>query len=278
MPCPELSGWKKGKALQIVDPNNPIPKYLQIAEWLRESILLGRYKTGEKLPSEIVLAKMCGVNRNTLRQGIGELTAQGMIEKIKGMGSFVTAPEPVTMRHKLNRIASFSHEMNRAGVNENTRLLEKGLEIPPAHVARSLALDPKRPVIAIRRLRTGDNLPLIYEKTYLPVDLFDGILEMDLTGSLYDIFTRVFRVELSRCEQTIRAVNLKKKEASLLGLNTNSAALYMESVTYNDSNMPVEVLCCFFRGDKYAFEVELGQYNLTHDGSLADFDRRALQS
>lgn len=263
--------------MQIVDPNNPIPKYLQIAEWLRESILLERYKTGEKLPSEIALARMCGVNRNTLRQAIGELTAQQMLEKVKGLGTFVTAPEPLTMRHKLNRIASFSHEMNRAGVDEKTRLLEKGLVIPPAHVARSLALDPKRPVIAIRRLRTGDNLPLIYEETYLPVDLFDGILEMDLTGSLYDIFTRVFHVELSRCEQTIRAVNLKKRDAFLLGLNTNSAALYMESVTYNDSNMPVEVLCCYFRGDKYAFEVELGQYNLTQESGLTGVDRRAQQ-
>jgi DNA-binding GntR family transcriptional regulator len=37
----------------------------------------------------------------------------------------------------------------------------------------------------------------------------------------------------------------------------------MESVTYNDRNMPVEVLCCYFRGDKYAFEVELGHYHLT---------------
>ena len=73
--------------MKIVDPNNPIPKYLQISDWLRHSILLGRYKTGEKLPSEIVLAKMCGVNRNTLRQAIGELTAQGMLKKAKGIGT-----------------------------------------------------------------------------------------------------------------------------------------------------------------------------------------------
>jgi DNA-binding GntR family transcriptional regulator len=86
---------------------------------------------------------------------------------------------------------------------------------------------------------------------------------MDLTGSMYEIFTHSFDVQLTRCEQTIRAVSLNKKMAALLGRKTGSAALYMESVTYNDSNMPVEVLCCYFRGDKYAFEVELGQYHLT---------------
>lgn len=249
--------------MKIVDTNNPIPKYLQISAWLRESIQVGRYKTDERLPSEIELSRMCSVNRNTLRQAIGELTAQGMLKKVKGLGTFVTASEPVALKHKLNRISSFGQELNQAGVRENTRLLEKGYETAPKHVAQSLALSPDSRVIAVRRLRIGDDLPLIYEETYLPVDLFDGILEMDLTGSMYEIFTQEFSVALARCEQTIRAVNLNKKVAPLLGLKANGAALYMESVTYNDRNMPVEVLCCYFRGDKYAFEVELGHYHLT---------------
>jgi len=249
--------------LKIVDPDNPIPKYLQISAWLRESIQVGRYKTDERLPSEIELSQICRVNRNTLRQAIGELAAQGMLKKVKGLGTFVTASEPVALKHKLNRISSFGQELNQAGVRENTRLLGKGYETAPKHVAQSLALNPDSRVIAVRRLRIGDDLPLIYEETYLPVDLFDGILEMDLTGSMYEIFTQEFSVALARCEQTIRAVNLNKKVAPMLGLKANGAALYMESVTYNDRNMPVEVLCCYFRGDKYAFEVELGHYHLT---------------
>lgn len=249
--------------MKIVDSNNPIPKYLQISAWLKESILMGRYETGEKLPSEIELAQMCGVNRNTLRQAIGELTAQGMLKKAKGLGTFVTASEPVALKHKLNRISSFKQELHQAGIRENARLLKKSYETPPKHVTQSLGLSPRSRVIAVRRLLSGDDLPLIYEETYLPVDLFDGILEMDLTGSMYEIFTRVFNISLARCEQTIRAVNLNTKVAALLGLKANGAALYMESVTYNDRNMPVEVLCCYFRGDKYAFEVELGQYHLT---------------
>ena len=86
-------------------------------------------------------------------------------------------------------------------------------------------------------MRTGDEIPLIYEETYLPEDLFEGILDMDLTGSIYEIFTNTFNIELARCEQTIRAVNMKKNIASLFGLKKHAAALYMESVTYNDRNM-----------------------------------------
>ncbi|MEN8243491.1 MAG: GntR family transcriptional regulator [Thermodesulfobacteriota bacterium] len=249
--------------MKIVDPNNPIPKYLQISSWLQESIMMGRYQTGEKIPSEIELSQICSVSRNTLRQAIGELIDKGMLKKAKGLGTFVTASRPVALRHKLNRISSFGQELYQTGVLENTRVLDKGYEKPRKNVGQSLALNDDSRVIAVRRLRSGDNIPLIYEETYLPVDLFDGILEMDLTGSMYEVFTKKFGVALTRSEKIIRAVNLNKKIAGLLGLRTNSAALYMESVTYNDRNLPVEVLCCYFRGDKYSFEVELGQYHLT---------------
>mgnify|MGYP001062104621 CR=1 FL=1 len=73
--------------MQIVDPNNPIPKYLQISAWLKEAIQIGRYPLGEKIPSEVELSRMCQVNRNTLRQAIAELTKGGLLTKKKGKGT-----------------------------------------------------------------------------------------------------------------------------------------------------------------------------------------------
>ena len=157
--------------MQIVDPNNPIPKYLQISAWLKEAIQIGRYPLGDKIPSEVELSRMCQVNRNTLRQAIAELSKNGLLTKKKGKGTFVTASEPTALKHKLNRISSFSKELSAAGIQENTCLLSKGIEKPSKRAAKALTLGPDSEVIAIRRLRTGDDLPLIYEETYLPVDL-----------------------------------------------------------------------------------------------------------
>jgi len=249
--------------MQIVDPNNPIPKYLQISSWLKEAIQIGRYPLGDKIPSEVELSRMCQVNRNTLRQAIAELSKSGLLTKKKGKGTFVTASEPTALKHQLNRISSFSKELAAAGIQENTCLIGKGVEKPSKRTTKALALGPDTDVIAIRRLRTGDDLPLIYEETYLPVDMYNGILEMDLTGSLYEIFTNSFNTVLARCEQTITAVSLNSEIARSLKLKQGAATLYMESVTYNDHNMPVEFLCGYFRGDKYAFAVELGNYHLT---------------
>ncbi len=259
--------------MKVVDPSNPIPKYLQISAWLKELIQTGRYKEGERLPSEIELSRLCEVNRNTLRQAISELTAEGLLRKEKGKGTFVSMSKPVPLKHKLERISSFRDDLNEIGIEENTILLKKGIEDAPDHVAKALILGAKSKVISVCRLRKGDDIPLIYEESYLPGEMFNGILVMDLTGSMYKILSERFDIILARCEQTIRAVNLNVQIAKLFGLPKNSAGLYMESVTYNENNIPIEVLCSYYRGDKYVFEVELGRYHIK-DNNVDSFDDR----
>ena len=257
--------------MKIVDPSNPIPKYLQISAWLKKLIQTGRYKEGERLPSEIELSELCEVNRNTLRQAISELTAEGLLRREKGKGTFVSLPKSVPLKHKLERISSFRDDLNEIGIEENTRLLKKKIEDAPDHVAKALVLGPDSKAIVIRRLRMGNNLPLVYEESYLPSEMFNDIFDMDLTGSMYKILSERFDVVLARSDQTLRAVNLNKQIAKLFGLPKNSSGLYMESVTYNENNIPIEVLCAYYRGDKYVFEVELGRYHIK-ESSENSFD------
>ncbi len=248
--------------MKIVDPSNPIPKYLQIRAWLKELIYAGRYKKGEKLPSEIELSKICGVNRNTLRQAISEVVSEGILRKEKGTGTFVASSNSVTLKHRLQQISSFRDDLNGIGLKEKTIILSKRIEEAEKHVAKTLILGSNNSVVAIRRLRTGNTIPLIYEESYLPGNMFKDILEMDLSGSMYKIISERFQIVLSRSAQTIRAVNLRGNIATLLDLPENAAGLCMESVTFNENNIPIEVLCAYYRGDKYIFEVEVGRYHL----------------
>ena len=168
--------------MNIIDPDNPIPKYLQISAWIKDLIQSGRYEKGGTLPSEVELARICQVNRNTLRQAISELTAAGILRKEKGLGTFVCAETPLAIKHKLKSISSFSDDLRELGIKEKTRIIKKGAEEAKEQVARKLILGPSGRVVAIRRLRTGNKVPFIYEESYLPYPTFKEILEMDLTG------------------------------------------------------------------------------------------------
>jgi GntR family transcriptional regulator len=107
--------------VKIIDDNNPIPKYLQISAWLKELIETGRYQKGEKLPSEIQLAKICEVNRATLRQATNELAGMGLLRKEKGTGTFVSAPAPAELRQKLEHISSTTELMQDSGIDQSTQ-------------------------------------------------------------------------------------------------------------------------------------------------------------
>ncbi|MGW8302284.1 MAG: GntR family transcriptional regulator, partial [Desulfobacterales bacterium] len=246
--------------MKIVDETNPIPKYLQISAWLREVIETGRYKKGEKLPSEVELSKMCGVNRNTLRQAISELTAIGLLRKEKGTGTFVDAPAPLQLRHRLERITSFTDLMRESGIVQKTKILKKGSETARDDVAKALFLGSNNRVIVVHRVRAGDGTPLIYEESYLPYDKFKGILNMNLTGSMYKIMSQHFDVVLARSKQTISSINFNTKIAKILKIPANSAGIYIESLTFDENSIPIELLYSYHRGDKYKLEIELGRY------------------
>lgn len=248
--------------MNVIDPDNPIPKYLQIASWIKELIQSGRFERDGRLPSEVELAQICNVNRNTLRQAISELTAAGILLKKKGFGTFVCTLPPLAVKHKLKSISSFSDDLRELGIREETKIIKQSAQVAKEEIARKLILGPEGRVVVITRLRVGDGEPFIYEESYLPWNTFKDILEMDLTGSMYRLIYERFGVTLARSEQTIRAVNLNAPIASCLNLPENAAAFFMESLTYDENNLPVELLFSYYRGDKYVFEVELGRYQL----------------
>jgi len=211
---------------------------------------------------------MCAVNRNTLRQAIANLVVDGILRKEKGMGTFVSSATPIALKHKLKQITSFKDDLLEIGISDKTILLKKGINNANGRIARTLNLQSNSKVVVIQRLRTGNDIPFIYEESYLPADMFHNILGMDLTASMYKIISKQFHVVLARCQQTLQAINMTGKIARYLDLPANAAGLYMESLTYNENNIPVEVLCSYYRGDKYIFEVELGRYHIMNGNQV----------
>jgi GntR family transcriptional regulator len=141
--------------------------------------------------------------------------------------------------------------------------LHKSVEDAPDDIARLLFLGSNKKVITVRRVRVGDGVPYIYEESYLPYGPFKDILDMDLTGSMYQIISEQFDIVLARSKQTISAINLNAKIARILELPANAAGFFMETLTFEENSMPIEVLYSYHRGDKYKLEIELERYDDT---------------
>jgi len=243
-----------------------VPKYIQISNWLMEMIQKGRYAVNDKLPSESKLSELFQVNRNTVRQAISDLVAKGLVQKKNGVGSFVLGRALTPVKYTLQHISSFTDDMIRMGIVPQTRLIHQSVIEAPPDVADKLMQGKEKRVILTERLRLGNRIPLVIERSYLPYQEYKGILKMRLTGSLYHLLTKKFHVELHRSIQTFRAITLSGKDSKLLALPPRASGIFLESIIYDLKNIPVEVLHAFHRGDKYIFEVESGRYRYNLKG------------
>jgi GntR family transcriptional repressor for pyruvate dehydrogenase complex len=98
----------------------------QVYAKLKEQLVSGAWKTGEKLPSEHTLCALFGVSRVTVRAAIQQLVILGMVETRHGGGTFVknfSAIENVDNLHPLMRI---SHNQDLITVLEYRKIIEKG--------------------------------------------------------------------------------------------------------------------------------------------------------
>ena len=71
-----------------VEQADPLPKYQQVLDALRQELTSGRYRTGQKLPSEADLVKRFGASRITIGRAMRELQTLGLIERRAGSGTY----------------------------------------------------------------------------------------------------------------------------------------------------------------------------------------------
>jgi GntR family transcriptional regulator len=72
-----------------VDPADPTPLYAQLERSIRASIVAGRLKVGDKLPTVRQLAVDLRINANTVAKVYAELERAGVLATQRGIGTFV---------------------------------------------------------------------------------------------------------------------------------------------------------------------------------------------
>lgn len=160
-----------------------IPRYKQIENDLIDKINSGVYVTDDLLPTEAELSKEYNVSRVTVRQALGNLTAKGYIYRNQGSGSFVAKPN-VIQRTPL--IKSFSDDMRDMGRIPSSIVNTFSVTTAGKTVARILGIRPEDRIYYIERTRMADDVPIMFERTYMAVDLHPDMSIKILESSKYD--------------------------------------------------------------------------------------------
>jgi len=244
----------------IIDKTSPIPLYVQVTEYLEKMIKKDKFPVGTKLPSEGELAGLFQLNRNTIRQAISLLVQKGLVEKQRGVGTFLKEKTSLSPIHQLGSMVSFVDDFNLDNINLEERIIQKKKIRAGEELAEKLMINVDDEVVEIERLRIADKNPLVLERQYYSFKDFGELLEMELKGSMYQLLVSHFKADLDHSIQTIRAVKPSREIARLMGISSDTPCIFLESLAYNSLNVCIEILQSFYRGDRYMFRVETGKY------------------
>jgi GntR family histidine utilization transcriptional repressor len=70
------------------------PRYQQLKDSILERIVGGDWQSGDRIPSEHELTERFSLSRMTVHRALRELTAEGWLERVQGLGTFVAEPVP----------------------------------------------------------------------------------------------------------------------------------------------------------------------------------------
>ncbi|MEO5918384.1 MAG: GntR family transcriptional regulator [Candidatus Limnocylindrales bacterium] len=232
-----------------------LPLYRRIATDIRGLIRSGDLAPGARIETELELMSRFGVSRATVRQALGDLVADGLVEIRRGLGTFVA---PARFEHTIGGFYSFSKEIERHGLRPGTRVLGIGTEPADDGVAAALGLQAGVRVVALQRLRMAGDDPLVVETSYLPAVRFPGLEHVDFGAvRLYDTLLGSYGCRATRARETFEPVLLTASEAALLDQPRGGPALRVERIAFDQDDAPIEFCRSTVRGDRYRYSVEL---------------------
>jgi GntR family transcriptional regulator len=244
----------------VIDRSSPIPLYVQLANWIEGRISTDQFPLGSKLPPEGELASSFQLNRNTVRHALSSLVQRGLVAKEKGVGTFVRRSQALSPVHRLDRMTSFLDDFKLGEVLIEDSILSKERLPASPDLAEKLGLESGEDLVKIERLRIADRAPLLFESQFYAHRQFGRLLDMEIRGSMYQILTSRFNVDLHHSVQTLRAVRPPAAIARRLEISRDVPCMYIESLAYNAQDNCLEVLQSYYRGDRYLFRVETGEY------------------
>src|SRR5258705_994542 len=212
------------------------PLYRQVKELLMKRLGDGSWLPGQLLPSEAEIAAELGVSPGTVRKALDEMSAESLVVRRQGRGTFVA-------RHDEERILfQFFRLMPDSGERRfpEGRTLSIAVAKADDTVAAWLGIAPRGPVIAIERIRLLNDRPCIHERIVLPRSLFPRIERKELPNNLYAFYSAQYGVTIARGTERLKAVAANARQAELLHVKAGQAMLQVERVALSVDGTPAE--------------------------------------
>jgi len=240
-----------------IDRDSAIPAYHQVILGLEQRISSGEWNLGERLPSEVALAKDYDVSRMTIRQALTELEKDGIIIRRRPTGTFL-ARIPRKLAPTLSIPVSLLQGLNSQGYTSAISTDFIGVsDVLSADIAELLQLNSTAKTIQINRSITVNKTLVARVQSVIPHARCPGLEDIPLkNNSIHETIEEHFGITIVRANHWIESIIAKHDEIPLLKDTMAGAMLKLTSVYEDQDATPVEYVLTYWLGDMMTLHLQ----------------------
>lgn len=231
-----------------------VARYSQLASLFRRRIESGEWKVGEQIPTVDDLAAECGVARATMRQALGILEAEGLIERFRAKGTFV--------KHRPHQelwceVATDWSGLLRAREGALLEVLSDRPRVkPPSLILPVGTLAPS--YRHLRRRHWRDDQPFLLADVYIDERLRRRIPSKAIeTKTALRLVADIPGIRIRDAHQVLTIGSADVETAKMLQIPLNAPVAYVHRFAVDQSGVVVMIGYGIYRGDVVRIDVKL---------------------
>ncbi|WP_374339305.1 histidine utilization repressor [Leeia sp.] len=225
-----------------------VPAYQQIKQFILDRIHSGAWKEGDLVLSENELARQFAVARMTVNRALRELTAEQVLTRLQGAGTFVAQPK---YQSTLVEIRSIAEEITARGHRHESVVLQLDAMVADDALALELQVKPRSPLFHSRLLHLENGLPIQLEERWVNPALAPEYAAQDF--SLITPNEYLVRVApLQKVEYRIEARSADAACRSALKMDAHEPCLLLHRRTFSQGQV-ASLADLWHPGSRYQF-------------------------
>lgn len=223
-----MSELQSAAQLSAIMSDTPAPIYQRVKQAIVQQIRSGAWEPHRRIPSESELVTELGVSRMTINRALRELTGEGYLLRMQGVGTFVAELKPQTALLEVRNIAD---EIAARGHRHSSTLLTLEARQATGEEALSLGIQPGEQLFHSLIVHYENDIAVQLEDRCVNPLTAPDYLRQDFTLiTPYIYLTQV--APLTAGEHRVEAVNASSRERELLQLADSEPCLLIHRRTW----------------------------------------------
>ncbi|NLD56260.1 MAG: GntR family transcriptional regulator [Burkholderiaceae bacterium] len=232
---------------------SPVPRYLQLADLMRQRIIRGAWPRNYRLPSLDELTGEFGVARVTVRQAIDLLAREGLVSPQQGRGTFVTGSPK---RDRIINVVTTLDELVRVYQDSPPHIanIKESLASPPLSATDGV---PAPRYVHMRRLHVRDGRPYSVIDIYLDERIFLTAPDEFRNRTVISVLRATKGLRIASAHQVLTIATADIEVAGLLELRVNAPVAEVRRIFKDAAGTVIYFGDVTYRGDAIRLEMDL---------------------